>query len=561
MPLSTSLPTVSLAAVLAVLAVAPPVAADTTAAQTAAPAGPAVETPLVSPNPGVVSLALTGVDPALRAFYSARLDAPVWHSGETWVTEAAPLLTVLAGAADHGLDPADYLPLPPAAVLAAAPSDHFDVALTDALLRYVADVTGGRIPPESRPGHRYPHGVPQREAAAAGLLAQALAAPDPAAALAALQPADPSYGRLKALLADLRQQKAATGGWPAVPAGPSVREGDGDPRLALMQASLVLHGDLDPAQAQRSPTVHEGPLVAALKRFQARHGITVDGILGADTVKTLNTSLDERITQVVANLERLRWDPPLPRSGKVIEVNVPEYRLTAYQDGAPALDMKVVVGTEENRTPLFTDYMDDVVLNPTWTVPYSIAREEILPKLRADPAYTIGQNMDIFAGWSHSAPVVDPWSVDWSAVNGRNMPYRFVERAGPGNALGRVRFSLNNDFAIYLHDTPAKSKFDRPHRAYSHGCVRVGDYDALLGFVAGDQADRLRGLLDTGRTMTMKLPRNVDVRIVYHSAWVDELGTPHFRRDVYGFDPEVAQRLREGGRGLIALKRQDVGLK
>ncbi|MCA1941537.1 MAG: L,D-transpeptidase family protein, partial [Caenispirillum bisanense] len=348
---------------------------------------------------------------------------------------------------------------------------------------------------------------------------------------------------------------------PAVPAGPSVREGESDPRLPLVQASLVLHGDLDPAQAQRSPTVHEGALVAALKRFQARHGITVDGILGADTVKTLNTSLDERITQVVANLERLRWDPPLPRTGKAIEVNVPEYRLTAYEDGAPALDMRVVVGTEENRTPLFTDYMDDVVLNPTWTVPYSIAREEILPKLRADPAYTIGQNMDIYASWNQSAPVVDPWSVDWWAVNGRNMSYRFVERAGPGNALGRVRFSLNNDFAIYLHDTPAKSKFDRPHRAYSHGCVRVGDYDALLGFVAGDQAERLRGLLDTGRTMTMKLPRNVDVRIVYHSAWVDELGTAHFRRDVYGLDPEVAQRLREGSRGLIALKRQDVGLK
>lgn len=558
MPLSSPLQRIVLAAVVAVLAPLP-AAAETGDAGTAA----AVDTPLVTPNTGVVSLALTAADPTVAGFYAGRLDAPVWHSGTDWVPAAEGMLEVLSRAAEHGLVASDYLSQPPAAILAGAPTDAVDVALTDAALRYVRDVTAGRIPPKDRPNHRYPHGVPERETAAAAVLTQVLAAPDPAAALAEVQPADPAYGRLKALLADLRERQASTGGWPHVPDGPTLREGEGagDPRLMLLQASLVLHGDLDPVHAEAEPTLYDATLTTALKRFQARHGITVDGVLGPDTLRTLNKPISDRITQTVANLERLRWDPAPPEYGKYIEVNVPDYTLTAYRNGLPQLAMKVVVGTDDNRTPLFTDWMDDVVLNPTWTVPRSIAAEEILPQLRADPGYTARENMDIHASWSHSAPRVDPWSVDWWAISGRQMPYMFVERAGPGNALGLVRFSLNNGFAIYMHDTPAKSLFSRPHRAFSHGCIRVEDYDRLLGFVAGDEADRFRSVLDRGRTTTMKLPENVDVRILYHSAWVDDLGTPHFRRDVYGLDPEVAQRMREGSRELIAFKPQDVGMK
>lgn len=557
---SSPVNTLLLAAVLALGAQAP-AAADTTAAQTAP-----VQTgaPLVSPNSGAVTLALAdpGVEDAVRQFYAARLDSPVWHSGSHWIPAAEAMLQVLSEADRHGLVPSDYLAQPPATVVASAPTDAQDVALTDAALRYLRDVTAGRIAPRDRPDHRYPHGVPAREAAAAALLTQALAGPDPAAALAAVQPADPAYDRLKALLAELRQQQMATGGWPPVPDGPTLREGEGlgDDRLPLLQASLLLHGDLAPADTVKTPRVFDGSLVAALKRFQARHGITVDGVLGPDTLKTLNVPLADRIMQVEANLERMRWDPAPPATGKYIEVNVADYRLTAYRDGVPELFMSVVVGTDENRTPLFTDYMDDVVLNPTWTVPPSIARNEILPRLRADPGYTIAENMDIHASWSHSAPKIDPWAVDWWSVQGSRMPYMFVERAGPGNALGRVRFSLNNDFAIYMHDTPAKSLFSRPHRAFSHGCVRVADYDRLLAFVADDQLERLRRLLDSGRTMTMRLPQNVDVRVLYHSAWVDDLGTPHFRRDVYGLDPEVVQRMREGSRKLIAQQPQNVGL-
>lgn len=536
-----------------------PLAAETTRPDAVV----AVETPLTSPNAGAVSLALPQADPAVRSFYQARLDSPVWHDGSQWVPAAGGLLAVMAQAGDHGLDPAHYLPRPPADILAGPPSDALDVTLTEALLHYVRDVSSGRIPPKQRPDHRYPHGEPPEEATAALTLARVLAAPDPAAALAAVQPGDPAYARLKGLLAELRLQRDATGGWPVVPDGPSVREGERDPRLSQVQTSLMLQGDLDATAVENRlrPEVYDRLLVEAVKRFQARHGITVDGILGRDTVRTLNVPIDDRIRQVVATMERLRWDPPPPATGKFIEVNVPDYTLVGYDNGTPALTMTVVVGTDENRTPLFTDYMDNVVLNPTWTVPLSIARNELLPKLRRDPGYTQGRNMDIFAGWSHESPRIDPWAVDWHSISANRLSYRFVERAGPGNALGLVRFSLNNDFAIYLHDTPSKSLFNRPHRAFSHGCVRVGDYDALLGFVAGPVAERARQQLATGRTMTIRLPENVPVRMVYHTASVDEAGRAQFRRDVYDLDAEVVQRMREGGRKLIALKPQEIGAR
>lgn len=545
------------AAAVALLAALPTLPALAEAPADTAVPGISAIAPLV---PDAVSQAAAEADPAVRAFYAMRSDAPVWHDGEAWQPIAAAALAVLEDAYAHGLDPADYLPPMAEALLDARPTAHADVDLTAGVLRYLRDVAGGRIPPRDRPGHRYPHGLPDQPRAAAELLGDVLATPAPGAALAAVQPDHPQYARLKDTLAELRTRKAATGGWPRVPAGRSIRPGELDPRVPLVRASLMLHGDLMPEPGPRdaaNETRHDPALVAALERFQERHGITVDGIVGPDTLKTMNVSIDERMTQIVANLERLRWDPAPPAVGKAVEVNLPDYRLTAYQDGLPVLTSRVVVGSRDNETPLFTDFMDNVVLNPTWTVPRSIAAEEILPQLRADPAYVFGRNMEVFASWSRSAPTVDPFEVDWWQVEGRSMPYRFVQSAGPHNALGQVRFSLNNDFAIYMHDTPSKSLFSRPHRAFSHGCVRVQEWDHLLRFVAGDRYDAMRGRLDSGRTMTVRLPEPVDARVVYHTAWVADDGTLNVRRDTYGNDTQVLQRLQEEGRQLIALKPQD----
>lgn len=505
--------------------------------------------------------AIAEAEPAVRSFYAQRTDRPAWHADGRWLPTAQAALAVLEGAHAHGLDPADYIPAAVEEMLGAAPTLEADVTLTAGVLRYLRDVKGGRVPPAERPGHRYPHGEPDAPRAAAVLLSEALSDASPGAALASIQPDHPQYVRLMDTLAELRTRRQGTGGWPAVPAGPSIRPGDRDPRIPMVRASLVLHGDLQP-EADRDAaaaveTAHDPALVAAVERFQERHGITVDGIVGPDTLKTMNVALSARIDQVIANLERLRWDPAPPAVGRFVEVNVPDYRLTAYEDGAPVLTSRVVVGTPENKTPLFTDYMDDVVLNPTWTVPRSIAAEEILPQMRADPAYVFGRDMKIYSSWSGGASTVDPFAVDWWNVNGRSMPYRFVQRSGPSNALGLVRFSLNNDFAIYMHDTPSKSLFGRPHRAFSHGCMRVQEWDDLLRFVSGSSYASIKDRLETGRTMTVQLPQPVDVQVVYHTVWMDEAGRLNVRRDIYGNDAEVLQRLQEEGRQLIALKPQE----
>lgn len=525
-----------------------------------AEADPYTPAPAAPETPATDAFTLPGQDmhAAVRAFYETRAHAPVWHDGTAWLPLAATALKVVQGAAAHGLQPADYLPPASDSLLAAPPTDGAEVALTTAVLKYLRDVTGGRIPPADRPGHRYPHGLPDTPKAAASHLGEALAAPDPGAALAAVRPDHPQYGRLMDLLADLRQERSALGSRPRIAEGPSIRPGESDPRVPDIRAALVRHGDLSPMVAAWAldETTFDPVVEAALRDFQERHGITVDGIVGPDTLKSLNAPLDRRIDQVIANLERLRWDPAPPAFGKFVEVNVPDYRLTAYEDGEPVLTSRVVVGTTKNKTPLFTDYMDDVVLNPTWTVPRSIAAEEILPQLRANPGYVYGRDMEIRASWSHSAPRVDPYAVDWWSVNGRSMPYMFVQQSGPGNALGRVRFSLNNDFAIYMHDTPSKSLFGRPHRAFSHGCMRVQDVDGLLAFVAGADYSSIQRRLASGRTMTVRLPQPVDARVVYHTVWVDDAGTVNVRRDVYGNDEDVLQRLQEEGRQLIALEPQ-----
>lgn len=462
-----SLPRAATAALMIGLA---PISIATVSAETPANAG-LIEAPTLTSGSlplgqdgPTVSPALAREHEAVRAFYAQRLDAPVWYDAGGWTPAASVALKLLQEADAHGLNPSNYLPPEEPFRIQAAPTIHADVALTRGVLHYLRDVTGGRIPASDRPGYRYPHGMPNPPKAAAALLSQALIAIDTGAALANMLPHDPQYRQLMQALADLRSLRDATGGWPHIPTGASLRDGDIDHRVPLLRASLVMHSDLDPAAVPRGETLYDTTLADAIRRFQERHGLAVDGVLGPDTLRALNVSVSARIDQIIVNLERLRWDPPPPVHGKFIDVNVPDYSLKAYDNGILALSMRVVVGTKENKTPLFIDHMDNVVLNPTWTVPRSIAAKEILPRMRADPGYVFGQNMKVYESWSRKAAVVDPFTVDWWSVNGRTMRYRFVERAGPGNALGVVRFSLNNDFAIYMHDTPAKSLFARPHR-------------------------------------------------------------------------------------------------
>jgi murein L,D-transpeptidase YcbB/YkuD len=256
-------------------------------------------------------------------------------------------------------------------------------------------------------------------------------------------------------------------------------------------------------------------------------------------------SAGRRARQIAANLERYRW---LPRElgPRRIVVNIPAFRLDAYDGGRHALSMRVVVGRElvDRRTPVFSDSMRYVQFGPYWNVPRSIAVEEILPQARRDRSYLERNAYEIVRGWGDDAPVVDPWRLSDAAL--ASPRYRVRQRPGPENALGRVKFMFPNDFAVYLHDTPARALFDERERAYSHGCVRVADPAALAAFVLARRpewtAARIHRALDTGERVRVELREPIPVYLIYLTAFAQD-GDVAFREDRYDMDGALREAL------------------
>ena len=317
-------------------------------------------------------------------------------------------------------------------------------------------------------------------------------------------------------------------------AGPSpslrLRVGQGHALVNALAARLAATGDR-PAAA---PAVFDEGLAEALRRFEARHGLPADGRLDPETLAALNVPVAERIREIELNLERWRWLPEELGRRHVI-VNIPTYHLTAFEDGRPALEMRVVTGKPESPTPIFSDQMTTVVFSPYWNVPPDIAREEVLPAVLNDPSYLAANNLEILRGTS----VISPESADWD-----DPEVRVRQRPGPRNSLGHVKFMFPNQFDVYLHDTPADSLFARLARGYSHGCVRVEKPFELAQWVLRGDAkwtpETIRAAMDSGDERHVALAENVPVYIQYQTAWVDGQGAVQFREDIYGHD--AAQR-------------------
>ena len=479
-----------------------------------------------------------------RRFYATRGDRPAWREGEAWSPQAKAAVTVLQSAGREGLDPRDYL-APEAAALPSAPSPaqaaQSDFLLSAGLLRYIGDVRAGRVVPSDLNPYFAVH--PRRPDAAA-VLTQALAAPDFDAWLRTLPPPDSAYARLRDALAVYREM-AAAGPWPELPAGPTLKLGASGPEIAVLRRQLSRLGDL-----HQSPTVTENEfdteLDAAVRNFQSRNGITSDGAVGAATRAALAVTPQQHAETIALNLERLRWFER-PANARYAVINTAGFELTAYAGGKIAAKMPVIVGKAKMATPIFPDEITALTFMPTWTVPPSIARKEILPKIRKDLGYLARENMKVYSGWDEAACEVDPVDVDWKAIQPGTLQHKFVQQPGPSNALGRLRFTLHNEFGIYLHDTPAKKLFVTPVRTYSHGCIRVGDAPALAAFVLNGDPAWPPGAIDAAmngtETKRVDLARPLHIEVVYLTAWVDDDGIVQFRSDIYGRDPPLAAAL------------------
>jgi murein L,D-transpeptidase YcbB/YkuD len=485
----------------------------------------------------------------LERFYSARGDRPLWVQ-DTAAGPRAGRLAQLLGAADlDGLDPADYRAGEVADLLGADTPlalARLEVLLSLGLVRYAADLGQGRTTPHVADPELF---VFREEVRKEAVLQAAAEAPDLDRFIDGYRPQTDRYDRQKAALAEYRAL-ALQGGWQTIAEGETLKPGMTDPRVGLLRQRLRLVGDLKPAD-DRAETggdanFYDEAMVPAVKWMQYRHGLAQDAAVGNRTLAALNVPIETRIEQMILNLERRRWMVD-DLGQRHIFVNLADQQLKLVDEPRTLLDMPVVVGKPYHRTPIFSHTMTYVEINPYWNVPPSIARDELLPKIKQDAGYLAKHNYVLFSDWSSGATVVDPQSVDWSQVSKASFPYKIRQDSGDGNALGRVKFMFPNRFNIYLHDTPSKGLFSRPERTFSHGCIRVQDPPLLAQYVLAASTDwdraRIEAAIASGERTIVTLKEPLPVHISYLTSWVNKDGSVHFRNDVYARDAALAKAL------------------
>lgn len=487
---------------------------------------------------------------ALPDFYLRRADAPAWIDGGRPSFCAGRLLVALRAAGDDGLDGADYHLAALESLFRSAPQADgralvdLDLLLTDAYLTFGSHLLQGRVNPTTLEAEWLAN---RRSVDMASHLEEALATGDIGAALDGLRPRQQGYRVLRGLLARLRQVKTA-GGWGTLADGATLHPGEHDARVPALRHRLAMEGDLASADTVGSlgSDGYDDALVAAVRSFQRRHGLEDDGNIGRGTVAALNVTVDERIRQVVVNMERWRWLPD-ELGQRHIRVNIADYRVQVWQDGRVALEMKAVVGREYRATPIFSANMTYVVLSPYWHVPPVIAAVDKLPILRKTPGYLAQQGMTLLSVASNRP--VDPATVDWATMTGAqfNRTYRIRQDPGPMNALGDVKFIFPNRHNVYLHDTPSRELFAATSRAFSSGCIRLEKPLALADYLlAGDPRwtpERIRSVVAERRETTVWLSTPVPVHILYWTVFVDDDGVVEFRPDIYGRDRAVRNAL------------------
>lgn len=486
-------------------------------------------------------LPLERIRPALIAHY-VRDQGPVYWVGTGRMT---PFLQRLADAGDDGLNPADY-PIDALIELrdTVDPADAESAALAELFftafyVNYATDLKIGRLTPQKVDPKNYRN---RKTVDVLAIMTGFSAQPEPDDFLDAFESHNPHYQALKKMLS-LYRARAESVDWDMIAMGGDIKPGASDPRIPEIRERLMLTGD-HPGGGEENGDVYDSSTVLAVRSFQLRNGLEAKGLIGKQTILALNVPPADRARQIMLNMERWRWMPE-DLGDHHYMVNLAAFELSEVENHEIVDRMDVVVGAVASQTPEFSDELEYVDINPTWTVPYSIATGEMLPKLRRNPSAYAGE-FEVFMNGKLTS-----WNgINWNAYGKGNFPFTFRQKPGPKNALGKVKFMLPNPYNIYLHDTPAKDKFLATTRAFSHGCIRVSrPLDLayhLVGDIAGWTQEKIDAAFASGKTTRVPLPDHIPIHMIYATAFEGDGGSIEFRPDIYGRDRKLEAAL--GGR-------------
>jgi murein L,D-transpeptidase YcbB/YkuD len=486
----------------------------------------------------------------LRNLYAPNGYALLWTAQGRPTPQALAVIALFEAADVKGINSVDYDGSrwqPRIAALSAKDENgraRFDVAVSITLMRYISDLHIGRINPRNV---RFDLDIETKKYYLPKLLSDIVQSPDNLAILSQVEPPYDEYHRLQNALGDYRRMANDAKDEKPLPVA-KVKPGETYAALPQLTKMLVRTGDLTTQQPNNS-TTYQQPIVDAVKHFQKRHGLEPDGILSEKTFKALNVPPGRRVRQIQLALERWRWAPSefehLP-----IVVNIPEFRLHLWDDktGHSAKVMNVVVGqTVSHQTPVFAGDMRYIVFRPTWSVPPTIQRAEIVPHIEKDNNYLAKNNYEIIDDEGKSLGS----SVDKNTLNRlRTCDLQVRQKPGPSNALGLVKFIFPNQNNVYLHSTPSQALFSRAKRDFSHGCIRVEDPVGLAAWALREQAEwtteRIKDAMEKGDSKTVVLKTSIPVMIIYTTAVVRDDGTVDFYDDIYGHDATLENALAAG---------------
>ncbi|WP_241738887.1 L,D-transpeptidase family protein [Pontibacter beigongshangensis] len=502
-------------------------------------------------------------------FYGERDYRLAWIRDDKLVPETEKFLETINQSGREGLDPANYKIVDIEGMINQLNEmkrkdtarqelqKRIDVALTSTYFKYASDFYTGRLDPKGE--NSIDWNVKQNNIKLHKVLQTILKERESTYPYYEFEALHDGYVQLRKALQQYRALQQQ-GGWSKVELGElkSIKKGD------TAQAVLSLRKRLNPETTANAgdpnQRLYDDALEQQVKKFQELHGLDPDGVVGGKTLEVLNVPVEDRIDQIMVNMERWRWIPKrlVPKSldQKFIWVNIPEYKLYIYEDPdndpeaerkyQKTMEMRVIVGKTMHSTPIFSDKLEYVVAAPYWNVPNSIVENEIKPAMLRNPNWLETQNMEIVTKEKNPKPI-EASSIDWENVTEKDFPYMVRQKPGPKNSLGTIKFLFPNEYAVYLHDTPAGSLFSQTQRGFSHGCVRVEKPMNLATYLLQDMPEwnesRLQETIAAGEETWITLPKKVQVYLVYFTSWVDDAGNVHFREDIYGHDKKLENEL------------------